>query len=141
MSRSVNTVTLIGNVGNDPDIRSTSGGQKVATFSLATSRTWKSANGEAQEKTEWHKCVVWNNKKGGGLADVCEKYIGRGDKVYVTGRIEYRSFEDKEKQTRYVTEINVTEIVMLGGKVKADEPEKEEAEESFAGADDAELPF
>ena len=70
MSRSLNKVTLIGNLGADPEIRSTSGGNKVAQFSLATSRQWTSASGEKQEKTEWHKCVAWN-AKGSGLADVC----------------------------------------------------------------------
>ena len=116
MSRSLNKVTLIGNLGNDPEIRTTSGGNKVAQFSIATSRQWNSASGEKQEKTEWHKCVAWNvGTRGTGLADVIEKYVKKGDKLYVEGRIEYRQFEDKEKQTRYVTEINVREILLLGG--------------------------
>ena len=116
MSRSLNKVTLIGNLGNDPEIRTTSGGNKVAQFSIATSRQWNSASGEKQEKTEWHKCVAWNvGTRGTGLADVIEKYAKKGDKLYVEGRIEYRQFEDKEKQTRYVTEINVREILLLGG--------------------------
>ena len=114
MSRSVNKVTLVGNVGADPEIRSTSGGNKVAQFSLATSRQWNSASGEKQEKTEWHKCVAWN-AKGSGLADIIERYVKKGDKLFVEGRIEYRQYEDKDKQTRYVTEINVREIVLLGG--------------------------
>ena len=116
MSRSLNKVTLIGNLGNDPEIRTTSGGNKVATFSIATSRQWSSASGEKQEKTEWHKCVAWNQgTRGTGLADIIEKYVKKGDKLYVEGRIEYRQYEDKEKQTRYVTEINVREILLLGG--------------------------
>ena len=116
MSRSLNKVTLIGNLGNDPEIRTTNGGNKVANFSLATSRQWNSASGEKQEKTEWHKCIAWNQgSKGTGLADVVERYVKKGDKLYVEGRIEYRQFEDKEKQTRYVTEINVREILLLGG--------------------------
>jgi single-strand DNA-binding protein len=105
---------LIGNLGSDPEVRSTTGGNRVATFSLATSRQWNSANGEKQEKTEWHKCVVWNTK-GAGLADVVEKYVKKGDRLYVEGRIEYRQWQDKENQTRYMTEINVREMVMLGG--------------------------
>jgi single-strand DNA-binding protein len=117
MSRSVNKVILIGNVGGDPEVRSTSGGRRVANFSLATSRQWSSASGEKQEQTQWHKCVAWNQgSKGTGLADVVEKYVGKGDKVYLEGRIEYRSFEDRDKQVRYVTEILVTELVMLGSK-------------------------
>jgi single-strand DNA-binding protein len=95
-------------------VRTTTGGAKVATFSLATSRQWNSANGEKQEKTEWHRCVVWN-AKGSGLADVVEKYCKKGDRLYVEGRIEYRQWQDKENQTRYTTEINVRDLLMLGG--------------------------
>src|SRR6058998_426132 len=105
---------LIGNLGSDPEVRSTTGGNRVATFSLATSRQWNSQNGEKQEKTEWHRCVVWNTK-GTGLADVVEKYCKKGDRLYVEGRIEYRQWQDKEGQTRYSTEINVRELLMLGG--------------------------
>ena len=98
MSRSLNKASLIGNLGSDPEVRTTTGGAKVATFSLATSRQWNSANGEKQEKTEWHRCVVW-----------------KGDRLYVEGRIEYRQWQDKENQTRYTTEINVRDLLMLGG--------------------------
>ena len=114
MSRSLNKVTLIGNLGNDPEVRSTTGGNRVATFSLATSRSWNDASGTKQEKTEWHRCVVWNTK-GTGLADVVEKYCKKGDRIYVEGRIEYRQWQDKDGQTRYSTEINVRELIMLGG--------------------------
>ena len=113
MSRSLNKVTLIGNLGNDPEVRSTSGGNRVASFSLATSRTWNNPQGDKQEKTEWHKCVVWNTK-GSQLADIVEKWVKKGDKIYVEGRIEYRQWQDKENQTRYTTEINVRELIMLG---------------------------
>jgi single-strand DNA-binding protein len=114
MSRSLNKVTLIGNLGNDPEVRSTTGGNRVATFSLATSRSWNDAAGAKQEKTEWHRCVVWNTKNS-QLADIVEKYVKKGDKIYVEGRIEYRQWQDKENQTRYSTEINVRELLMLGG--------------------------
>ena len=114
MSRSLNKVTLIGNLGNDPEVRSTTGGNRVATFSLATSRSWNDASGSKQEKTEWHRCVVWNSKSS-QLADIVEKYVKKGDKIYVEGRIEYRQWQDKENQTRYSTEINVRELIMLGG--------------------------
>lgn len=113
MSRSLNKVTLIGNLGNDPEVRSTTGGNRVATFSLATSRTWNDAGGQKQEKTEWHRCVVWNTKTS-QLADIVERYVKKGDKLYVEGRIEYRQWQDKEGQTRYSTEINVRELIMLG---------------------------
>lgn len=120
MSRSLNKVTLIGNLGADPEVRSTSGGNRVATFSLATSRQWNGASGEKQEKTEWHRCVVWNSKVS-TLADIVERYLKKGDKVYVEGRIEYRQWQDKENQTRYTTEINVRELIMLSGRAGASE--------------------
>ena len=114
MSRSLNKVTLIGNLGNDPEVRSTTGGNRVATFSLATSRSWNDAGGARQEKTEWHRCVVWNTKNS-QLADIVERYVKKGHKLYVEGRIEYRQWQDKDGQTRYSTEINVRELIMLGG--------------------------
>ncbi len=114
MSRSLNKVMLIGNLGSDPEIRTTSNGSKVASFSLATGRQWSSPSGEKQEKTEWHRCVVWNTKFS-TLADVVEKYCKKGDRLYVEGRIDYGQYKDKEGQTRYTTEINVRELLMLGG--------------------------
>ena len=114
MSRSLNKVILIGNLGNDPEVRSTSGGNRVANFSLATSRSWNDQSGQKQEKTEWHRCIVWNTKSS-QLADIVERYVKKGDKIYVEGRIEYRQWQDKENQTRYSTEINVRELLMLGG--------------------------
>src|ERR1700691_3610847 len=116
VSRSLNKASLIGNVGQEPEIRTTNNGSRVATFSLATSRTWSGPSGDKQEKTEWHKCVVWNAQRGSGLADVVEKYVRKGEKLYVEGRIEYRQFQDKEGQTRYVTEITVRELMLLGGR-------------------------
>ena len=115
MSRSLNKVMLIGNLGNDPEVRSTTGGNRVATFSLATSRSWNDASGARQEKTEWHRCVVWNTKTS-QLADIVERYVKKGDKLYVEGRIEYRQWQDKDGQTRYSTEINVRELIMLTSK-------------------------
>ena len=113
MSRSLNKVTLIGNLGSDPEVRATPGGNRVAQFSLATSRTWNDQSGTKQEKTEWHRCVVWNTK-GSQLADIVERYVKKGDKIYVEGRIEYRQWQDKDGQTKYSTEINVRELIMLG---------------------------
>jgi single-strand DNA-binding protein len=111
----LNKVTLIGNLGSDPEIRSTPSGNRVAQFSLATSRTWNDQSGAKQEKTEWHRCVVWNTK-GSQLADIVERYVKKGDKIYVEGRIEYRQWQDKDGQTRYSTEINVRELLLLGGR-------------------------
>jgi single-strand DNA-binding protein len=115
VSRSLNKVMLIGNLGADPEVRSTNNGSRVATLSVATGRQWTAQNGEKQEKTEWHRVICWNNK-GSGLADIAEKYLKKGDKVYIEGRVEYRTWEDREKQTRYVTEIIARELIMLSSK-------------------------
>jgi single-strand DNA-binding protein len=96
-------------------VRSTNNGSRVATLSLATSRQWTGQNGEKQEKTEWHRVVCWNNK-GAQLADVAEKYMKKGDRIYVEGRVEYRTWEDREKQTRYVTEIIAREVILLSSR-------------------------
>jgi single-strand DNA-binding protein len=114
VSRSLNKVTLIGNLGSDPEVRNTTN-SKVATISVATSKSWKDKEGQQQEKTEWHRVVLWNSayRK---LADVAEQYCKKGDKVYVEGAIEYRSWQDREGQTRYTTEINAEELILLGGK-------------------------
>lgn len=116
MSRSLNKAMLIGNVGGDPEIRTVGSGGKVAQFSLATSRTWNDQSGNKQEKTEWHRCVVWNGSRGSGLADVVERYVKKGEKIYVEGEIEYRQWQDKDNQTRYTTEIRVRELMLLGGR-------------------------
>jgi single-strand DNA-binding protein len=117
VSRSLNKVMLIGNVGKDPEVRATSNGARVATLSLATTRTWNGPSGDRQEKTEWHRCVLWNARgSGGGLADVVEKYVKKGDRLYIEGSIEYREWQDREGQTRYTTEIRVREMVMLGSR-------------------------
>ncbi|MDQ8158189.1 MAG: single-stranded DNA-binding protein [Gemmatimonadota bacterium] len=116
MSRSLNKAILIGNVGGDPEIRTVGSGTRVAQFSLATSRNWTDQSGAKQEKTEWHRCVVWNSARGSGLADVVEKYVKKGEKIYVEGEIEYRQWQDKDGQTRYTTEIKVKELMLLGGR-------------------------
>lgn len=115
VSRSLNKVMLIGNLGADPEVRSTNNGSRVATLSLATSRQWTGQGGEKQEKTEWHRVVCWNNK-GAQLADVAEKYMKKGDRVYIEGRIEYRTWEDREKQTRYTTEVIAREVLLLSSR-------------------------
>jgi len=138
VSRSLNKVMLIGNLGADPEVRSTNNGSRVATLSVATSRQWTGNGGEKQEKTEWHRVICWNNK-GSGLADIAEKYLKKGDKVYIEGRVEYRTWEDREKQTRYVTEIIARELIMLsprgsGGGAEGARVAVKAASESGAGA-------
>src|SRR5690606_1302541 len=110
MARSLNKVMLIGNVGNDPEIRTTSSGTKVAKCSLATNRTWGGQNGqERQEKTEWHRLTFW-----GKLADLVEQYVHKGDRLYVEARLEYSDNGKEGDQKRYFTDIVVQEMVMLG---------------------------
>ena len=158
MSRSLNKVTLIGNLGADPEVRSTNNGGRVATLSVATGRRWKNQSGEMQEKTEWHRVILWNNK-GSNLADIAERYCKKGDKVYVEGAIEYRSWQDREGQTRYTTEIQARELILLSGRggpdgesvapskasaAAASAPQKSESFDDFPEALDAEdddLPF
>ena len=111
MSRSLNKAILIGNLGADPEIRTTGSGTRVAQFSVATSRSWTNQGGEQQEKTEWHRVVAWAR-----LADVVERFLKKGDRVYIEGEIQYRSYEDKDGVTKYSTEINAREMIMLGGR-------------------------
>ena len=111
MARSLNKAIIIGNLGADPEVRSTSGGARVASFSVATSRSWTSREGGQQEKTEWHRIVAWAK-----LADVVERYLKKGDRVYIEGEIQYRQYEDKDGVTKYMTEINAREMIMLGGR-------------------------
>ncbi|HEU5171498.1 MAG TPA: single-stranded DNA-binding protein [Gemmatimonadales bacterium] len=133
MSRSLNKVQLIGNLGADPEVRSTANGSRVATLSLATSRRWKNQAGEQQEKTEWHRVVLWNNK-GSNLADIAERYCKKGDKVYVEGSIEYRSWQDREGQTRYTTEITARELILLSGRGEGAESLAAQGAPAKAGA-------
>jgi len=155
VSRSLNKVQLIGNLGADPEVRSTNNGSRVATLSVATSRQWTGKSGDKQEKTEWHRVVLWNTNYS-KLADIAEKYCKKGDKVYVEGAVEYRTWQDREGQTRYTTEINGRELILLGGrgggsddsysaaKVGASAPKKDESFEDFPEAVDGEdddLPF
>jgi single-strand DNA-binding protein len=139
VSRSLNKVLLIGNLGSDPEVRSTASGTKVATLSVATSRQWNNQSGERQEKTEWHRVVLWNNNRGSGLADVAERYLKKGAPVYIEGRIEYRTWEDREGKTRYTTEIVGRELIMLTGRGDGGERETAQAMagQSAAGAPNA----
>ena len=100
MSKTVNKVLLLGNVGKDPEIASTNGGTLVAKLSLATSERFKDKQGEWQERTEWHKIVAWDR-----LGEICKEYLSKGKLVYIEGRISTRSFKDREGNDRKVTEI------------------------------------
>lgn len=111
MSRgSVNKAIILGNLGRDPEVRSTSSGQMVANFSIATNRVYTDRDGQRQEQTEWHNIVAWAR-----LAEIAEQYLKKGDQVYIEGRIQTRSWEDQSGETRRTTEIVVQEMQMLGG--------------------------
>jgi single-strand DNA-binding protein len=108
MSSSLNKVMLIGNVGSDPEIRATSSGARVAKLSVATNRSWSDRAGQQQEKTEWHRLTFF-----GRLVDIVERWVKKGDRLYLEGRIEYSQTEG-EGGTKYWTDIVVNEMVMLG---------------------------
>lgn len=108
---SVNKVTLLGRTGSDPEIKYTAGGTAVAKFNLATSESWKDKGGVKQEKTEWHKVVVF-----GKLAETVAEYVHKGDQLYLEGKLTTRSWDDKDGVKKYTTEVNMTQLVLLGGK-------------------------
>jgi single-strand DNA-binding protein len=101
MAGSLNKVLLIGNLGKDPEIRNTTTGQKIANLAVATSDSWKDKTGMKQEKTEWHRVVIFNS----ALADLVEKYLRKGSKVYLEGQLQSRKWTDQSGQERYTTEI------------------------------------
>jgi single-strand DNA-binding protein len=109
MARSLNKVMLIGNIGADPDVRSTPSGTKVVKLSLATNRKFQDRGGQQQERTDWHRLTLF-----GKLADIVEQYVSKGDRLYVEGRIEYSQTQDDKGGTKYWTDIVAQEIVMLG---------------------------
>jgi single-strand DNA-binding protein len=124
MANSVNKVILVGRLGKDPEVKYTQGGTPVAKFTVATNEVWKDQNGEKQERTEWHNIVAWTK-----LAEICGQYLNKGSRVYIEGRIQTRSWEDKEGNKRYITEIRADSMVMLSGK-----PDEARAEKSAAAA-------
>ncbi len=108
---SVNKVILVGNLGKDPELRYTPSGTAVATFSLATTERYKDRDGQRQEKTEWHNIVAWRQ-----LAEICGKFLHKGKQVYIEGKIQTRSYDDRDGNKRYITEIVVDQMQMLGSK-------------------------
>lgn len=115
MSRALNKVQLIGHVGKDPEYTFTSGGTAVATFRLATSESWKDKNGALQESTDWHTIVVWNSQYR-NLADIVHKMVHKGSRIYVEGKLKYRTFESRDGSKRTVTEIIADSIILLDAK-------------------------
>jgi single-strand DNA-binding protein len=111
MSKGLNKVMLIGHLGNDPEMKVTTSGQSRVNFTLATNENFKDSSGNLQERTEWHRIIVW-----GKLAEICSQYLKKGRQVYVEGRLQTRSWDDtKSGEKRYTTEIVCSDMQMLGG--------------------------
>ena len=145
----VNKVILVGNLGANPEIRHTQGGQTVANLRLATTERWTDKSGQRQEATEWHRVVVW-----GKLADIAGQYLTKGRQVYVEGSIRTRQWQDQQGQKRYSTEIVARNLQMLGGRGERSEeggrggddmgatiPPDDGAMADFGGGPDDDIPF
>ena len=144
MASSVNKVILVGRLGKDPEVRYTAGGKAVANFSIATDESYKDAQGEKQKKTEWHNVVVWGNS----VEAFVQKYLHKGDMVYVEGKLQTRSWDDKDGNKKYTTEINVTDIKGLvtapvdGGQPQQQRPAARPAQrQAAAQVNDEDIPF
>ena len=109
MSTLRNKVQLIGHVGNDPEIKTFDGGKKLAKLSIATNESYKNDKGEKVEETQWHSLIAW-----GKTADIIEKYVVKGKEIAIEGKLTHRSYEDKNGEKRYVTEVVIDELLMLG---------------------------
>lgn len=142
MAKSLNRAMLIGNLGRDPELRYTPAGVAVASFTIATNESWKDQDGNLQERTEWHNIVAWRK-----LAEICGEYLKKGKKIYVEGKIQTRSYDDKNTGAkRYITEIVADNIIMLDGRGGTSSeggggftPQAEQPESG--GAKDDDLPF
>lgn len=109
MARGLNKVMIIGNVGRDPEMRYTPGGRPVTSFSVATSRSWTSSEGERHEETEWFNVVAWGN-----LAEICKNHLSKGQQVYIEGRLQTRGWEDDNGKKHFRTELVANEMIILG---------------------------
>ena len=131
MSRGLNKMMIIGHLGRDPEMRYTPSGRPVTTFSVATTRSWHSSNGERHEETEWFNVVAWGN-----LAEICNQHLRKGQQVYVEGRLQTRRREDSEGNKHFTTELVAQEMIMLGERKDAG------PSEYMAGSEDEEpYPF
>ena len=141
----INKVTLLGNIGQDPDIRTTQGGKELASFSLATSETWKDkASGEKKTKSEWHKVVIFNDN----LVNLVKNYTQKGSKIYLEGKLQTRDWQDKDGNKKYTTEIILngfeSKIVLLDNKEDNKPKMSESDDKAFKEAEtslDDEIPF
>jgi single-strand DNA-binding protein len=128
----INKVILVGNVGKDPELRALDNGRSVARFTLATSETYKNKNGEKVTNTEWHNIVLWSP-----LAEIADKFLKKGKQVYIEGKITNRSYQDKDGNTKYITEIVGQNMTLLGRKEDGDFS----ASESFQSSSPAPAPY
>lgn len=136
MSRGLNKVMIIGHLGRDPEMRYTPSGRPVTTFTVATSRSWNTVDGERHTETEWFNVVAWGN-----LAEICKQYLIKGQQVYIEGRLQTRRWDDKEGNKHSSVEIVANEMMMLGDRRDSNHQanEQEVPEDSSAGED--EFPF
>lgn len=137
MADGLNRVTLLGNVGADPELRVTPQGQSVLKIRMATSESYLDKNRVRQEKTEWHSVVVWGKR-----AEALAKLVEKGSRILVEGGIQTRSYEDKDKNKRHSTEINCKELILCGGpgSQRRAEPERQPGDDSFPGAEADDFP-
>jgi len=128
MSRGLNKVMIIGRLGKDPEMRYTPSGRPVTNFSVATSRSWNTSDGERRTETEWFNIVAW-----GSLAEICNQYLVKGQQVYVEGRLQSRNWEDSEGKRHTAVEIVANEMIMLGDRRSSDEnpPDEQTDEDEF----------
>ncbi len=130
MSRGLNKVMIIGHLGRDPEMRYTPSGRPVTTFSVATTRSWNTADGERREETEWFNVVAW-----GSLAEICNQHLRKGQQVYLEGRLQTRRWDDQEGKKHFATELVAKEMIVLGER-------REGAGQLEAGpGDEEEFPF
>ena len=132
----MNQATVVGNLGKDPEVRYTASGQAVATFSLATTEKFKNKGGEQQERTEWHNIVVWGKR-----AEALGKFLKKGQSIWVEGRVQTRSWEDKDGSKRYATDINATDLGLIGSGGGRKEPQPSEPDSYESGESDDNIPF
>jgi single-strand DNA-binding protein len=118
MARGLNKVLLIGHLGCDPEMRYTPSGRPVTSFSLSTSRSWTSADGERREETEWFNIVTWGN-----LAEICKQYLSKDKQVYIEGRLQTRGWEDESGKKHFRTEVVANEMIMLGSRYGVESPD------------------
>jgi single-strand DNA-binding protein len=138
-TRSINKVILIGNLGQDPELRYTGNGTAWATFSLATNESFKDHDGNFQEKTQWHSIVAWKK-----VAETCGEYLKKGSRIYIEGRIQYRTYDDKNGVKRNVTEIVLDHLLMLDSKsggAPLDSPGAAQSRDGSAPEPATDLPF